>query len=125
MKKRIVKVITLVLILILLSIIFVKFVNFQCIYKKYFGFYCTGCGFTRMMRSIFRFEFYQAFRYNPLLFFLLILFIPYAIYKTIYYIKYGEINIPIKLVAVITILLLIYILLRNISYFKFLIPTKI
>ena len=47
------------------------------------GLYCPGCGVTRMFISIFKLDFYQAFRYNQLTFimlpFFLILFIDYLI----------------------------------------------
>ena len=56
-----------------------------CFIKKIFGFYCPGCGITRMLYSIITFDFYQAFRYNPLLFIMLpfgmLLYFDYLIRK--------------------------------------------
>lgn len=125
MKKRIVYifafVITLVLILLLLELI-----NYKCIYRELFNIYCAGCGFTRMIKSVIKLDFYQAFRYNPLLFILLIIFIPYCIYQVYLYIRYGNIKKPsLKLLIVLVVILSIYMILRNIPKFDYLIPTKI
>ena len=85
-----------------------------------------GCGVTRMIKSILKFDFYQAFRYNPLCFILFIISIPYFIYKTIIYIKTGNIKLPsLKLLIIIIVILFIYMVLRNIPKFDYLIPTKI
>lgn len=79
-----------------------------------------------MIKSIINLDFYQAFRYNPLLFILSILFIPYFIYQLSMYIKYGNIKKPsLKLLIILVIILVIYMLLRNIPKFDYLIPTKI
>lgn len=125
MKKRIVYifafVITLVLILLLLELI-----NYKCIYRELFNIYCAGCGFTRMIKSIIHLDFYQAFRYNPLLFVFFIIFIPYFIYQIYLYIRYGNIKKPsLKLLVVLVVILFIYMVLRNIPKFDYLIPTKI
>lgn len=124
MKKRIFNVIlfTLLLLLILfLSIKFLDFIGYKCFYRKYFNIYCAGCGATRMFKSIFKFKFYKAFRYNPLVFMLLIVFIIYFIYAIFIYVKENKLLFPsFKVIIFIIILLFIYMILRNISYFSFL-----
>lgn len=94
-------------------------------YRELFDIYCAGCGFTRMIKSIIKLDFYQAFRYNPLLFILLILFTPYLIYQIYLYIRYGNIKkTSLKLLIILVIILFIYMFLRNIPKFDYLIPTK-
>lgn len=79
-----------------------------------------------MIESIINLKFYQAFRYNPLFFILSIIFIPYFIYQVYLYIRYGNIKKPsLKLLIILVIILSIYMVLRNIPLFNYLIPTKI
>ena len=125
MKKRIVYIFVLVISLVLI-LLFLELINYKCIYRELFNIYCAGCGFTRMVKSIIHLDFYQAFRYNPLCFILFIISIPYFIYKTIIYIKTGNIKLPsLKLLIIIIVILFIYMVLRNIPKFDYLIPTKI
>ncbi len=129
MKKRIIKVFGISLALLLLIIMLIKlmdFINFKCIFKYLFGIYCAGCGTTRMIKAMFSLQFYQAFRYNPFVFILLIIGVLYALYLMITYVKTGKIKIPsFKILLIIIFLLFIYMILRNISYFEVLRPTKL
>lgn len=125
MKKRLFIVIFSTVFILLFSYVFINFINIGCIYRKYFGFYCAGCGITRMIKSICSLEFYQAFRYNPLVFILLIVLLPYVIYSLVYYVLYGNFKISKALFIVLVVLLLGYTILRNIDCFSFLIPTKV
>lgn len=97
----------------------------SCFIKKIFGFYCPGCGITRMLYSIITFDFYQAFRYNPLLFIMLpfgmLLYFDYLIRKDHSLYK----KIPNVVWYIIVIILIIYGILRNIPLFSFLAPTEI
>jgi len=125
MKKRIINIFTLIITLVLI-LLFLKLINYKCIYRELFNIYCAGCGFTRMIESIINLKFYQAFRYNPLFFILFIIFIPYFIYQVYLYIRYGNIKKPsLKLLIILVIILFIYMVLRNIPLFNYLIPTKI
>ena len=125
MKKRIINIFTLIITLVLI-LLFLKLINYKCIYRELFNIYCAGCGFTRMIESIINLKFYQAFRYNPLFFILFIIFIPYFIYHIYLYIRYGNIKKPsLKLLIILVIILFIYMVLRNIPLFNYLIPTKI
>lgn len=79
-----------------------------------------------MIKSIIKLDFYQAFRYNPLFFILLILFIPYIIYQIYLYIKIGKLKKPtLKSLIILALIISIYMILRNIPIFNYLIPTKI
>ena len=80
------------------------------------GLYCPGCGITRMLFSIIKLDFYQAFRYNPLIF---ILFFPSAIlYLNFLYCQYKNkvswyIKIPRVVWYILLVLLLVYGVVRN------------
>ena len=64
-------------------------VGIPCLFHLITGLNCPGCGVTRMLISIFRFDFTNAFQANAVLFcmhpFLLMLF-AYWLYR---YIRYG------------------------------------
>ena len=79
-----------------------------------------------MMDALLQFDFYQAFRYNPLLFILLILGIITFLFITFYYIKKKVFLIPSwKTWIVVLILLIVYMILRNIPIFSYFIPTEV
>lgn len=117
-------------ILIFIIIVIINYCCFNsfipCIFHKITGLYCPGCGVTRMLISIFKLEFYQAFRYNPYLFILLIITIAYQIIKLI---TYKLLTKKIKLNRCIYIMLLIttiaFGILRNLPNFSYLIPTVV
>lgn len=95
-----------------------------CPFHKITGLYCPGCGITRMIINITKGNFYQAFRYNPLLFIL----IPIAILLFINYLsKYKLINQKTqeKIYIFLIIILIIFGIIRNIPFFSYLKPTKI
>ena len=48
-----------------------KYGHFVCEIQEYFGIYCAGCGVTRMIKSALHLDIYQAFRWNPYMFFTL------------------------------------------------------
>ena len=96
-----------------------------CIFHKITHLYCPGCGITRMIISILKLNFYQAFRYNPLMFILTPFLI---IYEIIYYINWLQdkyFKISKKIWYILLIITIIYTILRNINSFNYLIPTKI
>ncbi len=129
MKKRILKVISYT-ILFFISIYFIvislEAIGYKCIYRELFNIYCAGCGSTRMIKAIIHLNFYQAFRYNPLIFITLVLFIPYFIYRMYVYIRYGKFRIlSVKIFIIFAGILIVYMLVRNIPGFEYLIPTKI
>lgn len=91
--------------------------NIHCIFKTYTGFYCPGCGITRMFKSMIVFDFYQAFRYNPLLF----IFTPFFFFLLInylycYYKKKESVfkKIPNIVWNILLFITIIYWILRNI-----------
>ncbi len=119
-------IITIVVLLILGYGIFIYFNQdlFFCPILKYFHFYCPACGVTRMILSFLELDFYQAFRFNPLIFILLVILILFSIVQMFMFInkrKFVHINNMIYIAMVI--ILIIYTIMRNMKCFSFLLPT--
>lgn len=90
----------------------------KCPVRHIFHLYCPGCGITRMIISLLKLDFYQAFRYNPLIFIL----IPITLIN-MFLVKNKKIqNIIWYLLIIISLL---FGVLRNISTFDYLAPTKL
>lgn len=127
--KKILLFIIIFICIIFFPIIYIKFIdiiNFKCFFKEYLHIYCAGCGFTRMFKEIINLNFYQAFRYNPLMFFILPFLSIYTFYLTIIYFKNRKINYPnIKIYLILFFISLLFMILRNTSTFSFLAPTII
>lgn len=123
--KNNLKAITITIIAFLNVLILLK-LDYKCPWRQNLHIYCAGCGGTRMLRAILELDFYQAFRYNPLLFFVLLIFIIYLIYILICLIlkrNYYQITqTPLLILLFITITFMI---LRNIDAFSYLKPTLI
>ena len=118
----------LVVLLFLVTILLIVNLNIYipCLFHEITNLYCPGCGITRMFISIFKLDFYQAFRYNPLCFILLPIIIPYILYLVYMWVfnKTNKINKYVdKVILVITVLLIIYGIIRNIDTYSYLRPT--
>lgn len=88
-----------------------------CVFNEITGLYCPGCGLTRMLKSMLKLDFYQAFRYNPLMF----IFFPFIIYMIIDYIycfykkkKSKFKTLPQWFWNILLIITILYWILRNI-----------
>lgn len=115
----------LILLFAFLWLFFLDWIGYVCPFR-YIDLYCPGCGGTRMILSILQLDFYQAFRFNPLLFIYLVGFIIYFIVTVIvYFIKGTIIKLPIWVYGVLIGLLLVYMVLRNIPMFSYLAPTYV
>jgi hypothetical protein len=80
----------------------------------------------RMIDSLLKLDIYQAFRYNPFLFILLIIGILYFIIAGIIYIKKKVFYVPSLLTVYIIVgLLILFMILRNIPALSYLIPTEV
>lgn len=95
-----------------------------CLINKYTGFFCPGCGITRMVLSIITLNFYQAFRYNAFLFILFLLTIIYQIIKLITK-QFSTKELKLNNYVYITILIAAigFGIIRNLPAFSYLIPT--
>lgn len=119
-------IITIVVLLVLGYGIFIYFNQnlFFCPILKYLHIYCPACGVTRMILSILELDFYQAFRFNPLIFILLIMLILFSIVQISTFInKRKFIHINNKVYIVLIIVLIVYTIMRNMECFSFLLPT--
>ena len=103
----------------LLGFILMILFKVDCPWKKIFDIDCAGCGTTRMVVSLIQLDFYQAFRFNPFIFVLLVLCILYFGYILIC--KLLKKNY----IIVIVLLSVIFMIFRNINGFEFLKPTVI
>ncbi len=95
-------------------------ITVPCVFHKFTGLYCPGCGITRLILSLFSFDSVQAFRYNPLVFILLPLCLMYVIVH-----KKNMRILTHIIMGVMLILTLAFGLLRNIPTFDWLAPTTI
>jgi hypothetical protein len=126
-KKKYLKIVSFLLFLVCVYI-YVEYIlplgyEIPCLIKYFTGYYCPGCGITRMFISIFCLDFYQAFRFNPLCFILFILLIIYLIVD----IFTDKLDKKIKniILIFIAIIVIIYGIIRNIPLFSFLEPTQL
>ncbi len=105
------------------------FFKFPCMIYETTGLYCPGCGITRSIIALIHLDLYQSFRYNPLIFILYPVLIPYIIYEgyICLFNKDDKITkkIPNKAIYLLLIIIIVYGILRNIDYFDYLKPTKI
>lgn len=96
-----------------------------CIFHLITGFYCPGCGVTRMCINLLKLDIYSAFRCNPAVFVILPFLTLIFVRRAYDYIKFGTAKHE-KWMTVIEItsliLLIIFGVLRNISEFSFLAP---
>ena len=121
------------LILILISFLIIYFilselldVGIPCLFYEITGYYCPGCGITRLLFSLLKLDFYQAFRYNPLIFILIIITGIYWLVKFILK-KFMiiSIEIPNYVYYILLVIVIIFGILRNIPMFDFLSPTEL
>lgn len=113
-----------VIILIYISSHLLTNAGIPCLIKKITHLYCPGCGISRMFISLFSLNFYQAFRYNPLMFTYLILFIVYVVVNLIRLrLKKKKLSLNIGVYAVLIIISIAFGILRNLPSFSYLLPT--
>lgn len=129
-KKRLFQVVKPVVQVLLAGIIYVIFIKLTgwaipCPIKLVTGKFCPGCGISRMLLAMLRLDFKGAYYANRLLFFLLPVILVYALIKAIHFIKTGknEQRLPEHIaILIITILTIIFWVLRNTTAFSFLAP---
>lgn len=116
----------LMIIAFFVNLAFVVYFKVECPWKKLFDIDCAGCGSTRMLYSIWHLDFYQAFRYNPFVFLSLVALLMYGIYIGICkLIHKNYVRIGTKTIIAYVVLLFVFMILRNISFFSYLKPTVV
>ncbi|MFX3631716.1 MAG: DUF2752 domain-containing protein [Candidatus Pristimantibacillus sp.] len=95
-------------------------IGIPCVFHELTGFYCPGCGVTRVIQSLLQLDIEQAFRYNSLLFVLLPLYAMYfvATRKKLRLLSNG-------IMTIMVIMAVAFGILRNIPMFDYLAPTVI
>lgn len=131
MKKRLFKVISLSLLLaaILVGYYFLNrhfHIGIPCIVYSTTGFYCPGCGVTRMLFSLLSLKIKDAFMYNQLMFILLPFIVIYYFYYMYSYVTGKKADLLNKLPKGIWVVLLVSVfvfgIMRNLPWFPFLRP---
>jgi len=71
---------------------FVKFANIgiPCVFSLITGKLCAGCGITRMIMSLARWDIKAAMEYNAFALFLLLPAVAWGIYRGVIYVKRGK-----------------------------------
>lgn len=136
MNKRILKRIKQLLFIVVILVILVFIYRFlaleynffiPCLFYEFTNFYCPGCGITRLLFALFDLNFYQAFRYNPLLF-IFLPFIGYCFVDSIIKFILGREDYFCKKIKnrvwyILLVIILLFGVFRNIPMFEFLKPT--
>lgn len=115
-----------ILILSIINLVIVLIFEIPCPWKRNFNIDCCGCGATRMIKALTQFKIYQAFRFNPFMFILLMIGIIYLIYVLICKIKKIKYyKIKNRDLLILLVLVILFTIVRNISGFEFLKPTYV
>lgn len=81
-----------------------------CVIKETTGFYCPGCGMTRMCLALLRFDFVTAFRCNQLLFLMLPVIGGIVLLLLYRYIRYGTVRTGKALTGVLVVLIVLFVI---------------
>lgn len=122
MRKKIITIFLLVTMGILyLKVISPTFnIHIPCLFNKITGFDCPGCGMTRASLAVLDGNFYQAFRWNMLVFILAPLYLLYLFLQKMQYVKQSKVTMFSML-----LLTLLFFILRNTETFEWMAPTKV
>ena len=121
-KQRAIKVIIEIFSVLAIGVLYYAFIKIvgkaiPCIFNVITGWYCPGCGATRMCLALLRFDFKAAFHYNPVLLIILPFLLEIYLSNRINYVKTGK-NINSKLedilLIVILVALLVFCVIRNV-----------
>ena len=101
-------------------------IGVRCPFYYELAYECPGCGGTRMLVSLMKMDFYQAFRFNAFLTLTLPSVIIIYLYQSYTYIRYNKIlSWLYKYVLAYVIAWAIFTVLRNSDAFAWLAPTLI
>lgn len=121
--------IILALVILIIGILyFFQIIDIPCMFNEITHLYCPGCGITRALRSLVHLDFYQAFRYNNLIYILIVVLGIYFIEIILNKYKIKNLNLIRfynKLWTCLIVVLIVYGILRNIPFFDYLKPTVV
>ena len=126
-KKRAINVLQFAICIVALGLLYAIWCHFSalhipCLFHHITGWYCPGCGVTRMCLAILSLDFDTAFYYNKAIFILLPFYILIGIKYILLYIKIGKISFTqIEKIGLIIsiVILLVYGLIRNILPYNY------
>ena len=75
-----------------------NYYNINCVFLEYIGLPCPGCGMTRALISVIKFDFYNAAKYNIVIFFM-----PYVFAYLLFDFKHKIHKLLLMAIAVIAI----------------------
>ncbi len=81
--------ILLTVIYFIVVLLFALFVQ-NCIFKRFFGIHCPGCGMTRACVSALRFDFASAFSYHPMFWSMPLLYLYFLVDGKLFPGKYTD-----------------------------------
>ena len=94
-----------------------------CVVHRLTGLFCPGCGSSRALGSLLRLDFYQAFRWNPLVVMLLPFALFYLVWGSVSWVRVGrntlDDRIPSKLLWAVLAAALVFFVLRNLPWYPF------
>jgi hypothetical protein len=120
-------------IIVFVGLVFLFFINpaihtiFPCFFRFATHLDCPGCGMTRALYSLLHLKFWQAFRYNPLIYLLISISAFFGIIGYIYLITGKlikiKLTIPKPVIFCLIVVVVAFVILRNVpvepfSYFK-------
>lgn len=73
--------------------------NITCVFLDFFGIPCIGCGMTRAVLALLKFDFYSAVKYNIVVFFM-----PYIFAYIFFDFKGKAHNILLYLIAAVAVI---------------------
>lgn len=127
MKKKIIVILSLIILILLYKIINEKYnIGIPCLFHEITKFYCPGCGITRALFAIIELDIKTALRCNLLIFILLPFLFIYMI--NYIYLSIKKINndpskiINKKIWYLLLFITILFGILRNIDYFYWLQP---
>ena len=114
------------IVLVALGILYLKVISpvfhihIPCVFKEITGLDCPGCGMTRAVLAMLDGDFYQAFRFNMLVFVLAPIYLLY-----LYFERKNKQRSSKYLMGGMLILSGLFFILRNTEMFNFLAPTQL
>lgn len=97
--------------------------SIPCLFHKFTGYYCPGCGITRVMFSLLKFDIVSAFRYNALVICMLpVFFISGGIHYYNWLCQKTVKNFPEWFWYILLVITILFGILRNLEMFSFLQP---